>query len=467
MTQIIQAMQAHREAHGKLPTDILDERGRPLLSWRVALLPYLDQMRLYEQFRLDQPWDSPHNKALIGSIPNTYYHPLQKIAGPTCYLLPRGAGALFPRQGPFSSDGLGRGLPRALLVEVDDGHAVIWTRPADLDYDLSDPGAGLARRWSLDKLPERGGLVGCTDGEVRLVPGALPPDDLRALFEVGLSEVPGVSRPWQVVLFQRPWSTLAVPSLLLALSVLLGALPLATRVLRGKATSPGEWLWLVLAANQLTYLLCLLCLYRGQGWPSLLSQRQECVFWAAPALAAAVCAVVASARSSAPWREVLGGSAILWLVVTYEAAQHPPQHRAAEESLTTAAAPLVLASLSAFLMGLTTLGRARLGKDERRGWHWACSSPVAGLGWSKRVSPLIRRSSANKAIPAGHLPSRRGAFAPKPGPGWPVDRRAWARGARAAGVTAGHGGLAILAPFGYKPTRLPHSGGRRLARSPP
>ena len=42
---------------------ITDKQGKPLLSWRVAILPYIDQRDLYNKFKLDKPWDSPHNKA--------------------------------------------------------------------------------------------------------------------------------------------------------------------------------------------------------------------------------------------------------------------------------------------------------------------------------------------------------------------------------------------------------------------
>jgi hypothetical protein len=51
---------------------IYDKNGRPLLSWRVAILPYLDQNNLYKQFHLDEAWDSPHNISLIGKMPRIY-----------------------------------------------------------------------------------------------------------------------------------------------------------------------------------------------------------------------------------------------------------------------------------------------------------------------------------------------------------------------------------------------------------
>ena len=48
------------------------DNGSPGLSWRVHILPFIEEAELYEQFRLDEPWDSPHNKKLIAKIPNVF-----------------------------------------------------------------------------------------------------------------------------------------------------------------------------------------------------------------------------------------------------------------------------------------------------------------------------------------------------------------------------------------------------------
>jgi hypothetical protein len=52
-----------------------DASGQPLLSWRVHVLPYLDEAELYKQFRLDEPWDSPHNSQLISKMPEAFACP--------------------------------------------------------------------------------------------------------------------------------------------------------------------------------------------------------------------------------------------------------------------------------------------------------------------------------------------------------------------------------------------------------
>ena len=54
------------------PAAVLGKDGRPLLSWRVLLLPYVEGQELYREFHLDEPWDSPHNIQLLERMPSAY-----------------------------------------------------------------------------------------------------------------------------------------------------------------------------------------------------------------------------------------------------------------------------------------------------------------------------------------------------------------------------------------------------------
>ncbi len=141
------AMHNYHDVHKSLPAPaITDQQGKPLLSWRVAILPYLDEQSLYEQFHLDEPWDSEHNKALIAKMPQVYQCPNSKVGqtGCTVYLAPRGPSTMFP--GPSSirirdvTDGISNTI---MLVEADDEHAVPWTKPEDWTLDPEHPTAGL------------------------------------------------------------------------------------------------------------------------------------------------------------------------------------------------------------------------------------------------------------------------------------------------------------------------------------
>ena len=76
LKQFALAMHNYHDTNGKFPAaSSFDKDGKPLLSWRVHVLPYLEQAELYKQFHLDEPWDSEHNKKLIEKMPNVLASP--------------------------------------------------------------------------------------------------------------------------------------------------------------------------------------------------------------------------------------------------------------------------------------------------------------------------------------------------------------------------------------------------------
>lgn len=133
--------QANAQSAGrKLPAESAEVSG---LSWRVYLLPKLGYQELYDQFHLSEPWDSPHNKTLISSMPAEYQCPgLDLEAGKTVYLQPDGPGTItdFKRQKLAIHQQNSRAIS---LVEANADRAVIWTQPADLPYSPSQPLEGL------------------------------------------------------------------------------------------------------------------------------------------------------------------------------------------------------------------------------------------------------------------------------------------------------------------------------------
>src|SRR5262249_44509944 len=73
LRKIAEAIQIYHHDHAHLPPPaIMDKQDKPLLSWRVALLPYLGPEGLYEQFKPDGAWDSPHNKKLLARMPAVF-----------------------------------------------------------------------------------------------------------------------------------------------------------------------------------------------------------------------------------------------------------------------------------------------------------------------------------------------------------------------------------------------------------
>ena len=108
--QIGLALQNYHSRHETFPPAYSSGKdGKPLLSWRVLILPYVDQNDLYNEFHLDESWDSPHNRALIARMPATYRCPGQRAdlssEGKTRYLgrAVRGRSSAAPSRSGFAT----------------------------------------------------------------------------------------------------------------------------------------------------------------------------------------------------------------------------------------------------------------------------------------------------------------------------------------------------------------------------
>jgi hypothetical protein len=137
LKQIILAVHNYDSANGDLPGDILDKAGKPLLSWRVHLLPYVEALDLYQQFKLDEPWDSKNNRPLLEKMPKVFASPRVKVKGKgyTVYQIFSGPGALFDKGKPkYKLSRIPDGTANTLLV-VETSKAVPWSKPADIPFD--------------------------------------------------------------------------------------------------------------------------------------------------------------------------------------------------------------------------------------------------------------------------------------------------------------------------------------------
>ena len=135
-------MHNYESKHGSLPpVAVTDKDGKPLLSWRVAILPWIEQDELYQQFHLDEPWDSPHNLTLIDRMPATFKVRSRHVdqTQQTTYLqVFSGKGAPFELGRTVGLKSFTRGMSNTLLI-VEAGEPVIWTKPEDLPYDRNRP----------------------------------------------------------------------------------------------------------------------------------------------------------------------------------------------------------------------------------------------------------------------------------------------------------------------------------------
>lgn len=185
LKQIGVAMIAYEADYRSLPPAyVADKSGKPLYSWRVLLLPFLDQLPAYRRFHLDEPWDSPHNRPLGEDMPSIFRCPGQKppIKNLTTYMVIVGEHAAFPGKVGLPLRDIKDGLDRTLLLVETQGPGVCWTSPVDVDLDSMTYPVDTEHRAGIGG-PHRdsGGNAAFCDGHVQLLSHNVAPMVLRQL----------------------------------------------------------------------------------------------------------------------------------------------------------------------------------------------------------------------------------------------------------------------------------------------
>lgn len=177
--QIGLAMLNHESRFGRFPAAASgDKPGQPPVSWRVRLLPYLDGSALYEEYRRDEPWDSPYNRRLVDRMPEVYRGQGRGYDGKTTIMVFTGEGTAFGEErGPRVAqirDGTSNTI---MVVEAGVDKAVPWTKPEDLAFEPDNPARALGY------VPTDGFLAVFFDCSVRMINKYVEPETLRRLID--------------------------------------------------------------------------------------------------------------------------------------------------------------------------------------------------------------------------------------------------------------------------------------------
>ena len=182
----------YQQTHNQLPAPAITSRdGKKLLSWRVAILPQLGYQSLYERFRLDEPWDSSHNFALLAQMPREFACPAgaPRSSGQTGYLVVVGpATDQFSVNTPFEPTRgadirhITDGSSQTVLI-LETNHLIPWTKPDDLSWVPGEPPPLIAS-------PHLGGThVAFADGAIRFIKKTIDPRTFAAILTINGSEV--------------------------------------------------------------------------------------------------------------------------------------------------------------------------------------------------------------------------------------------------------------------------------------
>jgi prepilin-type processing-associated H-X9-DG protein len=169
------------------PACVADENGRPMHSWRVLILPFLDQTPLYNQYRFDEPWDGPNNKKLADTILAVYNCPSDDHGGPgnastmTNYVAIVGSDTAWPENGSAAYQDIRDGTSNTLLVVEVANSGIHWMEPRDLHVVQMAPTINSKAGQGISSRHAGGAQVLFADGHVQFIIDSLSVGDLRAL----------------------------------------------------------------------------------------------------------------------------------------------------------------------------------------------------------------------------------------------------------------------------------------------
>ena len=183
MRQISIALDMYVNTHNAYPPPyVTDADGKPLYSWRVLILPYLDQDALYSRYKLDEAWDSPNNKPLSDTVIKIFQNPAEEnlVEPLTNYVVVQGKETMFPPDGKMTYGNIKDGTANTIMVVEISGSDIHWAEPRDLDFntmsfDINDfSGQGISSTFS------GGAHVTFADGSVHLLPVGTDPNQVKA-----------------------------------------------------------------------------------------------------------------------------------------------------------------------------------------------------------------------------------------------------------------------------------------------
>jgi len=184
LKQINLALLNYESTYGTFPPAyIADADGKPMHSWRVRILPFMEQQALYQRYNFDEPWDGPNNRLFHDTVVPAYVDPATPD-GPTSYtsyVVVTGANTMFPGAEAVAMKDVLDGLSNTIMVVTTTDEDILWCEPRDLEFDSMSFQVNDPENSCISSEYPGGAPVGLGDGSVRFLQDDLDMNALQSL----------------------------------------------------------------------------------------------------------------------------------------------------------------------------------------------------------------------------------------------------------------------------------------------
>lgn len=165
------------------PAYVTDERGRRMHSWRILILPFMEQKPLYDRYDFSEPWNGPHNRQLAAFIPPSFCCPSDDRRGPgeVSYLAITGPGTVWPGDRCATFGDIKDGTSNTIQLVEAIGSGIHWMEPRDLPFEALAKGVNSEARVGVCSRHGDTAKVSFCDGSVRPIDATLSIETLEAL----------------------------------------------------------------------------------------------------------------------------------------------------------------------------------------------------------------------------------------------------------------------------------------------
>lgn len=176
------AVANYHDAYDRYPPAVTyDAAGRPSHSWRILVLPFLEQRELFQAYSFDEPWNGPNNSKLATRMPQLFAFAGTYESGKstsTNFVAITGAETSWPPGSGMMHSDIGDGPSNTIQFAEYNGPAIHWMSPEDLEFAtmsfvLGDP-AGIDSQY-LEP------AVATANGAVKRLSAEISPEELRAM----------------------------------------------------------------------------------------------------------------------------------------------------------------------------------------------------------------------------------------------------------------------------------------------